>query len=140
VTVFLSLEYQLSLTTVIVGHVTMLVPICTVLTAASLARWDRTIESSAMDLGANELKTLFYVILPNLRSTIAGVILLSITFSLDEITRSFFLAGSDQTLPILIWAMLRHGITPEVNALATCILLVSLAAVAVWSRLAKDVI
>jgi ABC-type spermidine/putrescine transport system permease subunit II len=36
--------------------------------------------------------------------------------------------------------MLRHGITPEVNALATCILLVSLAAVAVWSRLAKDVI
>jgi spermidine/putrescine transport system permease protein len=112
VTVFLSLDYQLSLTTVIVGHVTMLVPICTVLTAASLARWDRTIESSAMDLGANEFKTLFYVILPNLRSTIAGVILLSITFSLDEITRSFFLAGSDQTLPILIWAMLRHGITP----------------------------
>jgi spermidine/putrescine transport system permease protein len=139
-TVFLAADVQLSLSTVIVGHVTMLVPICTVLTAASLARWDRSIEASAMDLGANEVRTFFYVILPNLKSTIAGVILLSITFSLDEVTRTFFLAGTDGTLPLFIWSMLRRGITPEINALATCILALSLAGIAVWSRLSKDLI
>jgi spermidine/putrescine transport system permease protein len=140
VTVFLAADVPLSLKTVIVGHVTMLVPICTILTAASLARWDRTIEASAMDLGANEVRTFFHVTLPNLKSTIAGIVLLSVTFSLDEITRTFFLSGTDGTLPIFIWSMLRRGITPEVNALATCILVLSLTAVAVWSRLSKDVI
>jgi spermidine/putrescine transport system permease protein len=140
VIVFLAADVQLSLRTVIVGHVTMLVPICTILTAASLARWDRSIEASAMDLGANEVRTFFYVILPNLRSTIAGVVLLSITFSLDEVTRTFFLAGTQSTLPLFIWSMLRRGITPEVNALATCILAVSLVAIALWSRLSKDLV
>ena len=100
VTVFLNLKVQLSLKTVIVGHITMLVPICTILTAASLARWDRTIEAAAMDLGASELRTFWHVTLPNLRSTLAGVILLSLTFSLDEITRTFFLTGTDNTLPL----------------------------------------
>jgi len=140
VVVFLAADVELSLRTVIVGHVTMLVPICTVLTAASLARWDRSIEASAMDLGANEARTFFYVILPNLKSTIAGVVLLCITFSLDEVTRTFFLAGADSTLPLFIWSMLRRGITPEINALATCILVISLAGIAVWSRLSKDLI
>jgi len=100
VTVFLNLKVQLSLKTVIVGHITMLVPICTILTAASLARWDRTIEAAAMDLGASELRTFCHVTLPHLRSTLAGVILLSLTFSLDEITRTFFLTGTDNTLPL----------------------------------------
>jgi len=100
VTVFLNLKVQLSLKTVIVGHITMLVPICTILTAASLARWDRTIEAAAMDLGASELRTFWHVTLPHLRSTLAGVILLSLTFSLDEITRTFFLTGTDNTLPL----------------------------------------
>lgn len=140
VTIFLTVDIPLSLQTVMVGHVTMLVPICTVLTAASLARWDRSIEASAMDLGANEVRTLFYVILPNLKSTIAGVVLLSVTFSLDEVTRTFFLTGTDGTLPIFIWSNLRRGLTPEINALATCILVLSLAGVAVWSRQSKDLI
>jgi spermidine/putrescine transport system permease protein len=139
-TVFLTLDVEFSLTTVIIGHVTMLVPIATILMAASLARWDRNIEAAAMDLGANEMRTFLHVTLPNLKSTLAGIVLLSLTFSLDEITRTFFLTGTDSTLPLLIWAMLRRGITPEVNAIGTCILAVSLAAVAAWSRLSKELV
>lgn len=140
VTVFLNAGVELSLRTVIVGHVTMLVPICTVLMAASLARWDRNIEAASQDLGASEFRTFIHVILPNFRSTIAGIVLLSLTFSLDEITRTFFLSGTDNTLPMVIWAMLRRGITPEVNAIGTAILVVSLGTVAAWSRLSKELV
>jgi spermidine/putrescine transport system permease protein len=139
-TMFLSWHTTLSLKTIIVGHITMLIPLATVLMAASLARWDRDLESAAMDLGASELRTFAHVTLPNLRSTIAGTVLLGMTFSLDEVTRTFFLAGTENTLPIAIWAMLKRGITPEVNAVAAVILAVSVITIGLWSRLSKDVI
>jgi spermidine/putrescine transport system permease protein len=139
-TLFLNWNVTLSLKTIMAGHITMLIPLATVLTAASLARWDRELESAAMDLGASEIRTFIHVTLPNLRSTIAGIVLLGMTFSLDEVTRTFFLAGTENTLPIQIWAMLKRGITPEVNAIATVILTVSVVTIGIWSRLSKDVI
>ena len=139
-TLFLDWHITLSLKTIMAGHITMLIPLATVLTAASLARWDRELESAAMDLGASEVRTFIHVTLPNLRSTIAGIILLGMTFSLDEVTRTFFLAGTENTLPIQIWAMLKRGITPEVNAVAVIILAVSVVTISIWSRLSKDII
>lgn len=140
VTVFINAGVDLSLKTVIAGHVSLLIPLTTVLMAASLQRWDRALEAAAMDLGANELRTFAHVIVPNLRSTLAGIVLLSLTFSLDEVTRTFFLAGTDSTLPMAIWAMLRRGITPEVNAVATMVLCVSLLTIGIWARLSRDVL
>jgi spermidine/putrescine transport system permease protein len=139
-TIFLDLGLTLSLKTVIVGHITMLVPLTIVLMSLSLRRWDRDLESAAMDLGANEWRTFVHVVLPNLRSAIAGIVLLGLTFSLDEITRTFFLSGTQNTLPMTIWAMLRRGITPEVNAVAAVILAVSLLTIGLWSRISKDIV
>jgi spermidine/putrescine transport system permease protein len=61
--------------------------------------------------------------------------LLIFTLSLDEIAVSFFLIGRDNTLPLEIWSRLRRGITPEINAISTLILLFSIGTILIWYRL-----
>ena len=134
-TLFLDLKTTLSLNTVIVAHTTMLVAVFVIMMAVGLARWDRTLEAAAGDLGASELKTFFFVVLPNFRSTIIGACLLGITVSLDEVARTFFVTGTENTLPIVIWGALHRQITPEINAMGTLILGVSLIAILIWSRI-----
>jgi spermidine/putrescine transport system permease protein len=134
-TFFLDVSAQLSLKTVIVAHTTMLVAVFVIQMAVGLARWDRTLELAASDLGASELKTFFLVVLPNFRSTIIGACLLGVTVSLDEVARTFFVTGTENTLPMVIWSSLHHEITPAINAMGTLILGVSLIAILIWSRL-----
>lgn len=72
-----------------------------------------------MDLGANRIQTFFRVILPNISTALIGSELLVFTLSFDELPVTFFLIGARNTLPMYIWSMLRTGITPEINAIAT---------------------
>ncbi|MCZ6777937.1 MAG: ABC transporter permease [Acidobacteriota bacterium] len=124
-TFFASLNWPLSLTTVTLCHVTFCVPIVLTQVLARLRRFDRRLEDAAMDLYANRLKTLLYVTLPSLRTSILGGALLAFTLSMDEIVVTLFVTGRDNTLPMQVWAMLRRGITPEVNAIATLVLVAS---------------
>ena len=137
-TLFLNTGVGLSLTTVIAGHATLLVAVVITETAVGLQRWDRTIEQAAMDLGANEFQTFFYVMLPNLRTVIGGAVLLGLTLSLDEITRTFFLTGTQNTYPLYIWSMMRQGLTPEINAAASLIFGASAIVIIIWSRLMRE--
>ena len=119
----------ISLTAVVIGHTTFL--ICLVLTQvyARLKRLDPYLEEAAADLGASPVQTFWKVVLPNIKTAIIGAALLSVTLSLDEIPVTFFLIARDNTLPIEIYAMLRRGITPEVNAISSLIFVISLIAV-----------
>jgi spermidine/putrescine transport system permease protein len=137
-TLFLNVGIGLSLGTVIAGHATLLVAVVIAETSVGLRRWDRTIEQAAMDLGANEWQTFFYVMLPNLRTVIGGAVLLGLTLSLDEITRTFFLTGTQNTYPLFIWSMMRQGLTPEINAAASLIFAASALVIIVWSRLMRE--
>jgi spermidine/putrescine transport system permease protein len=137
-TLFLNLGVGLSLITVIVGHATLLVAVVITETSVGLQRWDRTIEHAAMDLGANEWQTFFHVMLPNLRTVVGGAVLLGLTLSLDEITRTFFLTGTQNTYPLFIWSMMRQGLTPEINAAASLIFAASALVIIVWSRLMRE--
>ena len=137
-TLFLNAGVGLSLTTVIAGHATLLVAVVITETSVGLQRWDRTIEQAAMDLGANELQTFFFVMLPNLRTVIGGAILLGLTLSLDEITRTFFLTGTQNTYPLFIWSMMRLGLTPEINAASSLIFAASALLIVIWSRLMRE--
>jgi spermidine/putrescine transport system permease protein len=85
--------------------------------------------------GANHLKTFWRVTLPSLRVSLIAAALLIFTLSLDEIAVSFFLIGPDNTIPLEIWSRLRRGITPEINAISTLILLFSISTIVVWHRL-----
>jgi putative spermidine/putrescine transport system permease protein/spermidine/putrescine transport system permease protein len=84
------------------------------------------IEASA-DLGARPLQTLRFVVLPQIASSLTLSAILAFTLSFDETLISLFLVGDQNTLPIMLWAMMRTGISPEVNALAAILLAVSLA-------------
>ena len=116
----------LSLETVILGHATGLVSIVVTQVYARLQRFNRRIEEASSDLGAKPWQTFFYVTLPNIRAALIGSALLSFTVSFDEIPVTFFLTGRDNTLPMYIYSTLRRGITPEINAVGTVIVLASL--------------
>ena len=117
---------NLSLETVILGHATGLVAIVVTQVFARLQRFNRRIEEASSDLGARPWQTFFYVTLPNIRSALIGSALLSFTVSFDEIPVTFFLTGRDNTLPMYIYSTLRRGITPEINAVGTVIVVLSL--------------
>ena len=117
---------QLSLWTVMIGHGTALTAIVVTNVFARLQRFDRRIEEASSDLGARPWQTFFRVTLPNIRASIIGSSLIAFTLSFDEIPVTFFLTGRDNTLPMYIWSVVRRGITPEINAIGTVIISVSL--------------
>jgi spermidine/putrescine transport system permease protein len=130
--------FNLSLETVIFGHATALVSIVVTQVFARLQRLNRNFEEASGDLGARPWQTFFLVTLPNIRSAVVGSALLSFTVSFDEIPVTFFLTGRDNTLPMYIWSTLRRGITPEINAVGTFIILISLFLIVLSVYLLKD--
>jgi len=131
---FKAMGITLSLETVIMGHATALVSVVATQVFARLQRLNRSYEEASADLGAKPLQTFWYVTLPNIRSAVIGSALLSFTLSFDEIPVTFFLTGRDNTLPMYIWSTLRRGITPEINAVGTLIIVFSLGLIilSVW--------
>lgn len=123
---FRAMGMNLSLETVILGHATALLAIVVTQVFARLQRVGRSLEEASSDLGARVWQTFFLVTLPNIRSAVIGSGLLAFTLSFDEIPVTFFLTGRDNTLPMYIWSTMRRGITPEINAVGTLIILVSL--------------
>jgi spermidine/putrescine transport system permease protein len=110
-----------SLLAVLIGHGTFLIAITLTQVYARLRRLDPSLEEASADLGAPPFTTFRRVVLPNIKTAIIGSALLSFTLSLDEIPVTFFLIAGDNTLPIQIWAMMRRGISPEVNAISTLV-------------------
>lgn len=121
----------LSLETVIFGHATALIGIVVTQVYARLQRVPRSYEEAASDLGATPWRSFIDITLPNIRSAIVGAGLLSFVLSFDEIPVTFFLTGRDNTLPMYIYSTLRRGITPEINAVGTIIVVLSLVLIVV---------
>nr|WVL55174.1 ABC transporter permease subunit [Xanthomonas nasturtii] len=121
-----------------VAHVTFTVSFVTVVISSRLQELDRSLEEAAMDLGATPLKV-FLITLPIIAPALASGWLLAFTLSLDDVVIASFLAGpSSTTLPIKVFASVRLGISPKINALATLMVLaVSIAAVIGWWLLAR---
>ena len=126
---------QLSLATVFLGHGTALISVATTELFAGLQKIDRAQEEASLDLGATPWQTFWRVTLPNLRLSLIAAGLLIFTLSMDEIAVTFFLIGRDNTLPLEIWARLRRGITPEINAISTLIFAVSVILILIWYQI-----
>ena len=90
--------------------------------AARLQGFDRRLEWAAADLGASPRQTLRYVILPLISPAIVAGALISVTLSIDEFIITFFTVGPQVTLPLYIDTQIKFGVTPEVNAVATVLL------------------
>jgi spermidine/putrescine transport system permease protein len=126
---------QLSLATVFLGHGTALISVATTELFAGLQKMDRAQEEASLDLGATPWQTFWRVTLPNLKLSLIAAGLLIFTLSMDEIAVTFFLIGRDNTLPLEIWARLRRGITPEINAISTLIFAVSVILILIWYQI-----
>jgi spermidine/putrescine transport system permease protein len=126
---------RLSLATVFLGHGTALISVATTELFAGLQKIDRAQEEASLDLGATPWQTFWRVTLPNLKLSLIAAGLLIFTLSMDEIAVTFFLIGRDNTLPLEIWARLRRGITPEINAISTLIFAVSVILILIWYQI-----
>jgi spermidine/putrescine transport system permease protein len=135
---FSSLNIPLGLATVIAGHATFGFPVVFNTVAARVARLPRSLEEAAADLGATPLQAFRRVLFPAIRSPLIAGALLAFTLSFDEIVVTIFLTGSQNTLPTEIWARLRFGMSPEINAVVSVILLVSGALVLLSQRFAAE--
>lgn len=127
------LDLHLGLNTVIAGHLVFTTPFVVLIVAARLQGFDRRLEWAAADLGANSRQTLRLIVLPLIAPAIIAGALLSVTLSIDEFVITFFTIGPQLTLPLYIYTQIKFGVTPEVNAVATVILVVTLAAFALGS-------
>ena len=113
-------------TAIILGHVAYAAAFATVAIRARLVGFDRNLERAAMDLGAGRWHTFRYVTLPLVWPGILAGALLAFTLSLDDVVITFFTAGpGSTTLPLYIFSAVRLGVSPEINALSTLILVVT---------------
>ncbi len=113
--------------TTVVGHALFVSAIVYRIVLTRLNALSRNLAEAALDLGASRLQTFRYVVLPNLRMPLLTAGLLAFALSFDETMITLFLAGTDATLPVRLYAMMRVGFTPEINALVALILGFSIA-------------
>ncbi|RDE19912.1 ABC transporter permease subunit [Motiliproteus coralliicola] len=111
--------------TIIIAHVTFCMAYVAVIVQARLSSMDESLEEAAMDLGAKPLHLFFLVTLPLISPAIISGWLLAFTLSLDDLVIASFVSGpGNSTLPMVIFSKVRLGVSPEVNALATLMILI----------------
>lgn len=111
---------QRGFTTITLAHITFSMVFVTTIVQARMVQADRAIEEAAMDLGSRPWQVLFDVTLPVIRPAILSGWLLAFTISLDDVVITTFTTGPGATtLPLLIWSKVKLGVTPDINALAT---------------------
>jgi spermidine/putrescine transport system permease protein/putrescine transport system permease protein len=117
---FTGVGLRLGSDTIALGHITFSIAYVTVIVRARLLGIGHELEEGAMDLGATELQSLRLVVLPLMWPAILGSAMLVFLLSFDDFVTSFFTAGvGTPPLPLLIYGMIRFGVTPEINAIGT---------------------
>jgi spermidine/putrescine transport system permease protein len=131
----LLLPLRLGLLTITLAHAVFGIAYVTLVVRARLEGLDPQLEEAARDLGASARQAFWRITLPLIMPGVVGGALLAFTLSFDDFVIAFFVTGPGaSTLPIEIYSMVKRGVTPEINALATLILLasVTLIAAALW--------
>ncbi|MEJ6709294.1 MAG: ABC transporter permease [Amylibacter sp.] len=132
-----ALGVPLNLFTVIASHLLFTMPFVVLVTYARLATFDFTAVESARDLGATPLVAFVTITLPMIRPTIIGASLIATALSIDDFIITFFTIGQGNTLPTLVWGMIRTQLTPSVNAIGTVLIMISICSAFVALRLTK---
>ncbi len=115
------------------AHAVHNVPFVVLVVMARLSTLPKSQIEAARDLGADPLISFIRVTLPYLVPAILGASIFCLLLSFDDFVRSFFLGGYEPTLPVLIFAKLRSGMSPEINAIATVALFLT-AAIGIWAE------
>ena len=130
---FASIGLNWGLGNVIIAHITFCIPFAFMPIRARLEGMDTTLEQAARDLYASEWETFRYVTVPLLAPGIVAGAMLSFVISLDDFIITLMVGGAGSTtLPVYIYSMIRRGLTPEINAVSTLLLLFSIAIVTAY--------
>lgn len=122
----------------IIGHVALAIPYVVLVVGTGFNTVRADLEEAAMSLGSTPIHAFFSVTLPLLYPSILGAALFAFAVSLDQFVISYFLATPGySTLPVQIYAAIRKGFTPEINAISTLLLLGSMATILIFARFAK---
>jgi spermidine/putrescine transport system permease protein len=138
---FTLLRFTLGLHTIVLAHVVFNIAFVCAVVRTRLKHFDHAIIEASIDLGASEFTTFRRVTLPAILPGVIAAALLAFTLSVDEFIIAYFTAGAgpaSTTLPMQIYSMVRFGVTPEINALATIVMLVSFTVLFAAQRLNRE--
>ena len=130
-TLFLSMGWATGFLTVVIAHVAFEISFIAMTVRARIRGFDWTLEDASMDLGASPTRTFFKVTLPLIVPGIVAAAMLSFALSLDDFIITYFVSGSTVTYPLYVNAATKAAVPPQINVLATAILLISLVLLAV---------
>ncbi len=139
---FSLLKMTMGLHSIVLAHAVFNIAFVCAVVRTRFKHFDRSIIEASIDLGAGELTTFRRITLPVIAPGVIAAALLSFTLSIDEFIIAYFTAGAGQastTFPMQIYAMIRFGVTPEINAVATIVMAVSFVLVFLSQRLNREV-
>ena len=135
---FSYLGVRLGVGSIVIAHSSFCIPYVYMTVSGSLDGFDITTKEAARDLGAGSVRTFFEIVVPQLLPASISGMLLSFAMSMDDVIISFFVTGpATNTLPVKIYSQMRKGVTPEINALCSLMLVVTIALV-IGSRLLRN--
>jgi len=133
---FVAIDLTLGLTSIILAHIAFCIGFVAIVVRARLAGMDESLVEAARDLGATPLQAFRLVTLPLIMPGVIAGALMAFTLSIDDFVITYFTAGAGAlTLPLEIYTMVKISVTPEVNAVSTLLMLVTLALIVIASRL-----
>jgi len=134
---------SLGLHSIVLSHAVFNIAFVCMVVRTRLKNFDKSIVEASIDLGASEVTTFRRVTLPVIAPGVVAAALLSFTLSIDEFIIAYFTAGAGQgstTFPMQIYAMIRFGVTPEINAIATIVIGFSFFLVLLSQRLNREAV
>jgi spermidine/putrescine transport system permease protein len=138
---FVLLNVTLGMVSIILAHITFCIGFVALVVRARLAGMDESLTEAARDLGATPAQAFRWVTLPLIMPGVVAGALMAFTLSLDDFVITFFTAGAgSSTLPLQIYTMVKIAVTPEVNAVSTLLMLLTLTLILVATRLSPSVL
>jgi spermidine/putrescine transport system permease protein len=121
--------WPLTLSAITISHIAFCFPFVSVVVRARMAGFNRELEEASKDLGATEWQTFRHVILPFMQPGLIAGALLAFTLSLDDFVITFFTSGPDTvTFPVKVYSLVRRGVSPDINAASTALIVITLVA------------
>jgi spermidine/putrescine transport system permease protein len=136
---FVLLNFTLGLVSVALAHIAFCIGFVAIVVRARLARMDETLTEAARDCGASPASAFRYITLPLIMPGVIAGALMAFTLSIDDFVITFFTAGAGTvTLPLQIYSMIKIAVTPEVNAVSTLLMLLTLLLIVVAAKLSPS--
>ena len=133
---FVGMPWPLNLGNIVVAHVVFCFPFVAVVVRSRLVGFNRQLEEASKDLGASEWQTFWSIIVPYMKPGLIAGALLAFTLSLDDFVITFFTSGPETvTFPVKVYSLVRRGVSPEINAASTVLIVITVVATVIAMKL-----